>query len=58
MVGGVLGGSECGLVKPCCACHGPHSNPVISRNWADEVETKMGAAEGCQSRAVGLMGLE
>lgn len=27
--------------KPCSACHGTRSNPVIKRNGADEVETKM-----------------
>lgn len=42
--------------KPCSACHGTHSNPVINRNGADEVETKM-RSEGCRSRA-GLIIME
>lgn len=44
---------EGGFAKPCTACHGTHSNPVINRNGADEVETKM-RNEGCSSR-VGLI---
>lgn len=27
--------------KTCFACQSPHPNPVINRNGADEVETKM-----------------
>lgn len=42
--------------KPCSACHSTHSNPVINRNGADEVETKM-RSEGRQSRA-GLIIME
>lgn len=44
------------FAKPCSACHGTHSNPVINRNGADEVETKM-RSEGCRSRA-GLIIME
>lgn len=48
-------GSEV-LQKPCSACHGTHSNPVINRNGADEVETKM-RSEVRRSRA-GLIIME
>lgn len=44
------------LQKPCSACHGTHSNPVINRNGADEVETKM-RSEVRRSRA-GLIIME
>ena len=58
-VGFVLGGGgglQGGFAKPCSACHSTHSNPVINRNGADEVETKM-RSEGRQSRA-GLIIME
>lgn len=42
--------------KPCFACQSLHGNPVINRNGADEVETKM-RKEGASSRA-GLTILE
>lgn len=32
---------ESSFAKPCCACHGAHSNPVINRNGADEVQTRL-----------------
>lgn len=34
------------FLKPCFACQSLHGNPVINRNGADEVETKM-RNKGC-----------